>query len=200
LAQTERVQIQTQNNGCINDYSGVAKGIAATSFDWAIKTPVAGGKSQLTGVVIRKEVSSASPRLLQALHSSEEFPTAVVETVSTGSGGKETFVSRIVLTNAMISGAKHYIATGGPVAVSPPPGTPPGMTYGQNTFSAVTQGISTLTANGQPGPNAFGLNIVPSGFLLGSAPVGGNLGPARFGMAVYNLVSNDISISYGHTR
>lgn len=58
--------------------------------------------------------------------------------------------------------------TGGPYASANPPikvlplgNPPPGVQYGENTFTAVTQGISILTSQGQPGPYALVLNTVP---------------------------------------
>jgi uncharacterized linocin/CFP29 family protein len=49
-------------------------------------------------------------------------------------------------------------------------GSPPGVTYGENTFNAVAQGYSVLTAQGNPGPFALILNTVPFADLY--APVG----------------------------
>jgi uncharacterized linocin/CFP29 family protein len=61
-----------------------------------------------------------------------------------------------------------YASPNTPIQVDPlPDGS--GVTYGENTLAAVTQGISTLTAQGNPGPYALVLNTTPYADLY--APV-----------------------------
>jgi uncharacterized linocin/CFP29 family protein len=70
--------------------------------------------------------------------------------------------------------------TGGPYLSPYPPikvqplGNPPstGVQYGENTFTAVTQAISTLTSQGQPGPYALVLNTTPYADLFAAVGSG----------------------------
>ncbi len=64
--------------------------------------------------------------------------------------------------------------TPAPIIINPmsytDPAAPAGVTWGENTFAAVAQGIATLTGNGKSGPFALILHTVPFGDLF--APVG----------------------------
>ncbi len=57
-----------------------------------------------------------------------------------------------------LGGEPGYLSPNPVIQVHPLPGSPPGVTYRENTFNAVTQGYSVLTAQGQPGPYALILN------------------------------------------
>jgi uncharacterized linocin/CFP29 family protein len=56
-----------------------------------------------------------------------------------------------------------------PLNASPPA---PGVTWGENTFSAVTQGYANLTSQGQAGPYALILNTVPYADLYAAVGLG----------------------------
>ena len=71
-----------------------------------------------------------------------------------------------------LTGEPAYLSPNQVIQVHPLPGTPPGVTYGENTFNAVTQGYSVLTAQGQPGPYALILNTVVYADLYASVGTG----------------------------
>jgi len=59
-----------------------------------------------------------------------------------------------------LTGGPYSSASANPTITVPPLDSPPavGVTYGQNTLTGVTEGITALTAQGQPGPYALALN------------------------------------------
>ena|SRR3984885_14177669 len=59
-----------------------------------------------------------------------------------------------------------------PIQVSPLVDGPPGVRYGENTLTAVTQGCAILTGQGQPGPYALILNTVPYADLFAAVGSG----------------------------
>ena len=66
-----------------------------------------------------------------------------------------------------------YVSTNPVIQVSElPAGSPPGVTYGENTLDAVTQAYSVLTAQGNPGPFALILNTVPFADLYAAVGIG----------------------------
>ena len=71
-----------------------------------------------------------------------------------------------------LSGEPAYLSPNPVIQVHPLPGSPPGVTYGENTFNAVTQGYSVLTAQGQPGPYALILNTTVYADLYASVGIG----------------------------
>jgi uncharacterized linocin/CFP29 family protein len=71
-----------------------------------------------------------------------------------------------------LTGEPAYLSPNPVIQVHPLPGSPPGVTYGENTFNAVTQGYSVLTAQGQPGSYALILNAVVYADLYASVGVG----------------------------
>jgi uncharacterized linocin/CFP29 family protein len=71
------------------------------------------------------------------------------------------------------AGQNPYLSPNTPIQVQPlPPGSPPGVTYGENTFSAVTQGYAILTSQGHPGPYALVLNTFPYADLYAAVGLG----------------------------
>ncbi len=59
------------------------------------------------------------------------------------------------------SGAGPFVSPNVPIQVFPLSNGAPGVTYGENTLNAVTQGYAVLTSQGQPGPYALILDTVP---------------------------------------
>ena len=60
-----------------------------------------------------------------------------------------------------ITGLNPYLSPNAPIQVQPLTDGAPGVRYGENTFTAVTQGYAVLNAQGQPGPYALILNTTP---------------------------------------
>jgi uncharacterized linocin/CFP29 family protein len=71
-----------------------------------------------------------------------------------------------------LGGEPAYLSPNQVIQVRPFPGSPSGVTYGENTFDAVTQGYSALTAQGQPGPYALILNTTVYADLYTSVGIG----------------------------
>lgn len=65
-----------------------------------------------------------------------------------------------------------YLSPNPVIQVNPLPGSPVGVTYGENTLTGVTQGYSVLTAQGQPGPYALVLNTFPYADLYSAVGLG----------------------------
>lgn len=82
--------------------------------------------------------------------------------------------AQIPLDGGLLSlgGESAYFSPNPVIQVHPLPGSPAGVTYGENTFNAVTQGYSVLTAQGQPGPYALVLNTVVYADLYASVGIG----------------------------
>jgi uncharacterized linocin/CFP29 family protein len=71
-----------------------------------------------------------------------------------------------------LTGEPAYLSPNPVIRVHPLPGSPRGVTYGENTFNAVTQSYSVLTGQGQPGPYALILNTAVYADLYASIGTG----------------------------
>jgi uncharacterized linocin/CFP29 family protein len=69
-------------------------------------------------------------------------------------------------------GSNPYASPYAAIQVAPLSSGPPGVTYGENTFNAVTNGIAVLTADGNSGPFALILNTFPYADLYASVGIG----------------------------
>jgi uncharacterized linocin/CFP29 family protein len=71
-----------------------------------------------------------------------------------------------------LGGEPNYRSPNPVIQVHPLSAGPPGVRYGENTFNALTQGYSVLTAQGHPGPYALVLNTTPYADLYATVGIG----------------------------